>query len=430
MTVELRTTYLPEIRVGLDKETFFILDSNPHTLLNKLFENDPDRVFLLENTGFDMSMQALRWITKYKSALEKNSSLQEVNDEFKDETIQDVLGFYFEYLTKQDIFPIPVEIGLNKDGKRDVMATKYNQSLKEVNENLAIITGQIEREGALENGVDKTVDIILESGPNTVVVLNSPAGWSGLTRNGEKIIYPDNQTYVYYIDSDNNLNGFTIRTDISLESGEKLTEQSVATELGEKERIKRVVSKPISKSVTSIDEIINLIEEVSGKKFPKQRNELRNKDKLFVLNDQAERIVDDLKKSLKRDVSHLSLENIKKFVVTVGKSILDLYNQTLVDVTEKTVTTTQRSNDYQVSYYRGHSNDIHRFDYRQLAYKVSQIPGCNGGGNVNNALSSSTSIGNLLDQTMITESAKFCPNCGTKLVCGHCKKCNKIVVKM
>ncbi|HKB88728.1 MAG TPA: hypothetical protein VKC53_03710 [Patescibacteria group bacterium] len=400
-----------EFRVSPDPETQFIFDQRPQVLLEQLFQNDPGNVFLLKGSGFSMDGQLESWINGYKNALDKNESLEKVRHLLIQKTIQDVIGFYYEYLSKQDIFPINVEFQIDENNQRVVYAPKYSETLESV-------TLPDERGGALIEGVKKAVEIMINSDPETIVILNSPKGWSGLTREGKEIVYPDNQSYVYWINSEGNLEALTIRTNIDLETSEKLV--GINKDKGSiKDRLKTVVSNPISKKINGFEGVLDLIEQISGQTFDKIRTEIRNKDTLFTLNSDAQKIIDNLTSFLNENITHLSLQNIKILAKEVGKAVLDLAKQTLTEEKPKSY----YSNRYQGIHPHNFYNDG-LDQYRALAQKVREIPGCNGGGTTESQAMSSV---NNIKQIAIESNGKICRICGTSdgVACGWCKPCWK-----
>lgn len=339
-----------------------------HSTLEKIFKETQNERFLLKGTGFSMHTQIERWINKQRNAIETNSSLEEARKQFISETIQDIIGFYHEYLSGQDIFPIDVEISQNQKGQKIVFANKYNSELQD-------ITSSKERDGALLRGINRVVEILKdEVSENSVVVLLSPKGWSGWEIDGKEVVYPDNQAYVYYIDQDGDLNSITIRTDMTLDQSERMAKISPKNP-DTKERIKNVVSTPIVINDGNFETVLEKIEEVTGKRFDKIRSEIRNRKQLFDLNEDAKTLIDNLEARLLTNVFNLNEEDIKTFVIEVGKTIIELGSLTLPD-SDDTVNST--------TVYLSESGYKDRFD--KILYQIQQIPGCNGGGFVQNSL--------------------------------------------
>lgn len=405
--LETREKHTIDWRVYSDTESLKILQSNPHYLLQEMFTGDPQRVFLLEKTGFKMPMQIQTWINLYNTAIENNTDLNKVTTQLISKTIQDVIGFYFEYLTKQDIFPISVEFKELEDGKKTVYASKYHQTL----ESLAL---PAERDGALAEGVKQAVEILINSGPGTIVFLTSPTGRSGLGHD-----HPDSQTYVYWIKSDGNLDALTIRTDINLVASEKLIGIESSYETSTWDRLKNVVRSPKSVNENSFEAILDLIEEASGQTFEKQREEINNREKLFTLNESASLIITNLKNYLTNHISDLNLESIKLFVVEVGKAILDLSILTLGQQQKPSVV-------YANSGYLHNRPATDSYTtYRAQLEAVQKRRGCNGGGD------SQTAVSFGMEQAQMAMTQNRCQKCGTTegVVCGWCKPCWNIFGK-
>lgn len=393
--------------VCCDADTARVLNSNPQQLLQRIFADDPNNVFLLENTGFNMSIQLQTWMNLYSEAIKKNGNLAEVTKQLISKTTEDVIGFYFEYLSQQDIFPIRVEFVETEDGRKTVYASRYNQTL----ESLALPT---ERDGALAEGVKKVVEILTSSDPRTVVFLTSPKGESGLGYD-----YPDSQTYVYWINPEGHLEAITVRADIDLDSNERLAGIEAGANVSTWERLKRVVSSPRSIRADGFEAVLNLMEEASGQRFDKQRNEIRNREKLFTLNEEALAIIENLKKYLEENISHLNEDSIKLFVVCVGRSILDLAKLTLQQEQEgKIVYTT--ANHYPTG--MGISYQDYYTGYRLIYEQVQAIPGCNGGGDVGTS-PMLHSFGFV--QMQLEGGKEKCQKCGTteNVACGWCSPC-------
>ena len=412
--VETQERLQTSFSVALDTETFDILNTDPGALLKQLFEDDPDKVFLLIGSGFKMETQVQRWIEKHREAYEKRLSSSELSSRFIKETIQDVLGFYFEYLTGQDIFPIKVEFAEDQEGNKTVYASEYGQTL----ESLALVS---ERDGALANGVRKAVDILINSGPETIVFITSPSGWSGLGHD-----YPDTQTYVYWINEDGNLDGATIRTDIGLSDNEKLIGISPTREDSVRERIRTIVSSPQYLQANGFEAVLDLIEEASARTFSKQRDELKRYRELFTLNGEAKEIIGRLETDLLNNISHLNMDSIKLFAKLVGKAILDLRRQVL----DNNINTTTQPNPYRLGQNNNHYYSSNHDMYRHLAYDVQQLEGCNGGGQ-KQAVDARQMLG-LLSQ--VDGGPKYVKNCGA---CGisinafissgyQCPSCHRI----
>ena len=385
-----------------DPETSQIFKTPADEILDNLVpDTDPARMFLLKNSGFDISAQISRWIEEHKSAISEELSLEETRHTLIEQTVQDVVGFYFEYQSGQDVFPIDAEFREIEE-KKTVFSPKYGVELKSV-----VLSD--ERDGAFLEGMNKAIEILTESNPNTIVILNSPSGWSGLKRDGKEINFPNNQSYVYWINSEGNLHALTIRTKADLlETFEKMGKSNNLKTKNERDRIKNVVREPVVIEGKNIIEALNYIEHVSNQKFNKVRKELLERDSLFNLNGEASEIVKNLKKNLLENITHLSFENIRLLSVSVGKAILDLEKLTL-ETSHISYSIQEPSTHYHPFRYQ----DIQTEMYQALEASVSQRIGCNGGGT--NLISQRGVGGTSLFENLENIGNKYVKNCG---VCG------------
>lgn len=338
--------------------SFVVEPTTPETtqeLLDRLFIGN-ERVFLLQGTGFNMVSQIDQWVKEF------NIYDPESKGRLIRKLMSDVTGFYHEYLSKRDIFPFDLEFINDENGNRVVYATKYEQPLEN-------ITNQNERDGMLFEGVKVAVELMKSDEPNTVVFLTSPSGWSGLST-GE---HPDSQTYVYWINTEGDLNAMTLRTNIDLQSSERLIGTS-ATDESERTRIKKVVSTPVRMQVVDdgFIEVLDEIEKASRTKFPKIRNEIKNRDVYKSLTGQEDQevkeILDRLQIYILQEVNGNDDFSIKNLARAVGKSILDM----------------QHAVNKRVNKFKEETTVVVGFDspevkYQVLHQEVKQILGCSNG---------------------------------------------------
>jgi hypothetical protein len=372
--VHTETHNKPEFVVAYDHDTYKIVTTPPSELIEEYFQDDLDSPFLLRKTGFSMEMQLLRWINKHNEAY-RDGDLERTRQNFIQETVQDVISFHYEYQSGQDIFPINVEFVEDPNGIKTVYATKYHESLKTVNKNLELLTGQKERNGAMAEGVDTAIDIITTSENNVAVVILSPKGPSGIYQDGKEIIYPDHQMYVYGINNGGDLDAITIRSSTSLEASERMLGLHPKSDQSTKERIENVVRTPLRIKAESLSDALDLLENASGRKLLKQRNELTNRHDLFNLNEEASKVVNNLQSFLMVNITDLSRENIILFVTAVGKAILDLENLVLPPQEQHVA-----HQKFYTDVYEPNKGYIEMSSYQTLYDRVKQRKGCNGGG--------------------------------------------------
>lgn len=336
---------------------FVVKPTNPEAtqeLLTRLFSDD-EKVFLLQGTGFDMVSQIDQWVKEF------NIYDPESKNKLIEKTMSDVTGFYHEYLSRRDIFPFDLEFTEGTKGEKVVYASKYHQPLEN-------ITNSNEREGKLLEGIKIAVELMKNAEPNTVVFLTSPSGWSGLSTGA----HPDSQTYVYWITQNGDLNAMTLRTDIDLQTSERLVDINTTNE-PERTRIKNVVSTAVKMQVVNdgFIEVLDKIEEMSGTKFPKLRNEIQNRDIYKSLTGQEDKevkeILDQLQEYMRHEVNGNDDFTTKNLVMAVGRSILDMQhavNKRVNKFDEQTVVV---------------GFDSPEIKYQVLHQEVKQILGCSNG---------------------------------------------------
>lgn len=322
--------------------------------LNRLFQNQ-EKVFLLQGSGFNLVNQIDQWVNEF------DYFNPETKSRLVEKIMSDVTGFYHEFLSKRDVFPFDLEFKNNEHGERIVYASKYDQPLEN-------ITDSNEREGSLLEGIKTAIELMKKVEPNTVVFLTSPEGWSGLPTGA----HPDSQTYVYWIDKNGDLKAMTLRTDIDIESSEKLIGRN-SNNKNEKVRIKDVVKTPVVMKVVGdgFIEVLNKIEESADRKFDKLRDEIKNRENYKNLTSKdditVKIILDQLRLFIEVNVNEKDDDSIRDLALGIGKSILDMQNA----VNRRT-----KKYDEQTLIVGYDSPEI---KYQILAQEVKQILGCSNG---------------------------------------------------
>lgn len=225
-----------------------------------------------DKTGFKLRQQIQKLDIDYQAKLSEGESPQQAIFEWTQETAEDIEGFWFEYLCQHLVLPIKIEKKFI-DGKWEIVCPRYS------NKPLSETVLPEERNGGAKEGIDKLTEFLTSAPRNSIAILISPSGWSGLkTEEGERIIYTETQIYVYKINLFGRLEAITLRTDSSLFqnkilhsnfSGNQLpcsdglpTNQSVIEEL---------VRNPIliegTELAPSFEDVIKAIQLVKGSKY-------------------------------------------------------------------------------------------------------------------------------------------------------------------
>ncbi len=345
---------LLESRARMERTALDLNFETAHDLFQRLFIGY-EKVYLLQGSGFNMTNQIDQWIRDF------DPNDQESKKILIEKTMSDVRGFYHEFLSRRDIFPFELEIRKNETGERYVYSTKYDQPLEN-------ITQANEREGALLEGVKIATEMIINSEPNTIIILNSPEGWTGLPTGA----HPDNQTHVYWVGLDGDLKALTLRSDIDIVASEKLVGLD-GVNLSLINRIKNVVRNPISVAVVNdgFIEALDLIEKASGHELNKLRHEIQNRDTYIELTGEEDleikQVLSDLELFLNEEINDRSEQTIKKLAFNIGKSILDMQNA--VNKREA-----KYNNQTMVVGY-----DSSEIKYQVLSQQVKEILGCSNG---------------------------------------------------
>lgn len=272
--------------------------------------------YYLSGTGFFVNKQADVFFNGLKKRTLSGERLgPALKKEFAKVKV-DIQAFEDEYLKRQAA--LKWNIGFKEvAGKKRIVATgEYNDTLLEE------ITDKSEREGAVYNlwfKGDKSrsapgVEEWLCNAPkNSLAVIVSPAGWSGMfTPDGKAIRFLETQVYMARIDENGQVAGFTIRWNADIEKNEKLQKRlglQVEHAAGQKERIQQTVKNVAFLSgnnntgnlAKTIDEVINIMEEVSespivfeGKTFSDIRAFLHNPELFSHRHHQTTRLLADL----------------------------------------------------------------------------------------------------------------------------------------
>lgn len=163
-----------------------------------------------DKTGFKLRQQLQKLAIDYQTKLSEGKSPQSAISEWTQETSEDVEGFWFEYLCQHLVLPIKIEKKFI-DGKWEIVCPRYS------NKPLTETVLPEERNGAAKEGISKLTEFLTSAPENSMAILISPSGWSGLkTDDGERITYTETQIYVYKINLLGKVEAITLRTDCSL----------------------------------------------------------------------------------------------------------------------------------------------------------------------------------------------------------------------
>lgn len=374
---------------------------------------EKESIFLLPRTGFNVELQ----VNKLKVALNNGSDREKVISDWEKQTKEDIWGFWLEYLKKEHILPINMEL---KDGV--IVANKYGgQTCLE-------ITSEAERDGSVKRSVKKMQDFLASAPPGSVAILTGPPGWSNLLNSeGKPIFYPDTQTYIFYLNPQRKLEALTVVSDFSLEDNEtflsRLTDFEPDLNQTEKERITKVTSFPILMSPPkglyfNLEGIIKSLDQINPSAFNLTRalSSLERLDTKREIDSEISEVVSQIGKYLKTNFDPENPRCFKYLRKLIGKVILDL---TSIHLEKSSPRHFQR-------YFELYPENRYQ---RTLAFLQTRR-GCNGGGLLNQT-TIETPFG---PRSILAEEkgpTRFCDTCNrfvdTYIVKGvvYCSICNE-----
>ncbi len=367
----------------------------PKTFICSPSVEEDESIFLLPHTGFSVELQ----VHKLETALKKGLDRKKTISSWEKQTREDIWGFWLEYLKKEHLLPINMEL---KGGV--LVARKYGEQA------CLEITSKEEREGSVKNSLKRMQDFLALAPAGSVAILTSPPGWSNLfDSEGKPIFYPDTQTYVFYLDPQRKLEALTVVSGFSLKDNEtflsRLTDFKPDINQTKKERIIKVTSSPILMSPPKgfyfdLEGIIKSLDQINPKAFNLARA-LSSLEKLNTkreIDSEVSDIVNQIGKYLKDNFDPENPRCFKYLRKLVGKVILDITNIHL----EKT-------------FPQFYSRDLHlnlRGSFRRALAFLQTRRGCNGGGKLNQS-----SIETIFGRRRILAEER-----GPSRFCGTCNK--------
>jgi hypothetical protein len=298
--------------------------------LNEPYYTPEERIFLLENSGFNIAAQTKPLA---ESSKPKEQYYWEVED-FITKSTEDLRAFHYEYLARKPILAHNYKIK-KINGSQRVVSEKY------LDTPLDDVTSTAEREGALKEGIDTLVANLPKAPNRSMFILTSPNGWSGLASpDGNEYVYPESQTYAYIKQGDEII-AITIRSDMDLSEHEKLLGIESDENLSTKERIKQTISTvryiPPGKeaSFESLTQAIaNTMDSqtlwIDGNKVHTAQDmeaEIANKDTQELLEQDLDEIIAGFAEFVRANIHDNNPETIKKLNIALGKTIIEISNK-------------------------------------------------------------------------------------------------------
>ena len=331
-----------------------------------------EQVFLLPDTGFNINLQM--------NMLPKTPTTEEFDSWLK-KTREDIKAFWLEYLVRLPLLPIQVDIG-NKDDDARLVAPDYG------NVNLVDTISESERNGSVKRSIGKIEEFLTNAGPNSIAILTSPPGWSGLVdEKNDPISYPDSQTYIFYKNSQEKIKGVTLVSHMDLSGNEDMlysfSGQKVNENLTTKERTAIVTDTPIllesnGQYAFNLEGIVRAIHAINPDSFDLKR--------VLSLSDNLDNLqqittwsyVDSLIKNFESSSSKIFNEDNlpENTAKMLGLTILEISRATRILHQEDTTDVSS----YAPVYYGSESQHSPHINYREELRHLQSLGGCNGGG--------------------------------------------------
>lgn len=333
------------------------------------------------------------------------------------QTEQDIKGFILEYLAEGLVFPIFYKV---KRGEGRVTAPLYGDK------NIEDTVSEQERDGSVKRSVRKIQQFFLNSNTpdGALAIMTSPSGWSGFTdQEGRPIVYPDSQTHIFQKRTEE-IVGFTIRTDFSLEEHRELLKRLQGYDIVLREA---TVSDYVNHVVGIIPvntemKIQNIVDTMKGTRIDISQSYFAYKDRSW----------DEVYRDLDRREELWRFDERTKEIVEEFKEYVFSHHLTREGVKEALAVTVFRvakflrgEKHHQVS--KSYKGDI---PYGHVLREVQSLPGCAGGGN-DNFVDSITPRHTLSADVMNCVTCPFCNKIvdailtEDEIICPDCKKSAK-----
>jgi len=369
---------------AIPSEVSQVLDVEIDDLFEELFE-DQDNKYLLPGVGFSVKKQVKLLIDDYREILNKGGVIDDVLPLWLERTREDIELFCYEYPLGMFVFPNRIEVGENKEGGTVFYAPRYRKNLMDT------ILPQ-ERDGAVVEGIKRTEELFGVIPNNSCALLVSPLGESGLQDDrGSEIEYLDTQIYTYLKDQEGEVQSVTLRTDLSLGECEELILGAPEKRKTIWERAKIVASTPRASVAGSFEEVVELLESLTGRNYQNLYKEIDKWSKSRILDPKIIARMERFETLVLENISDLTPKQTRLLAIELGKTILDIY-----------LVIQDESGDPAGS----------KYSYFDALSKLQQLPGCNGGGKVTSLPLIFTSFGpRLIKAKMMNERASFCCRC-------------------
>ena len=345
---------------------------------------------------------------------------------WSEQTKQDILGFSLEYLSQGLVFPIRYEKRQRDDGQFELYDPKYNKSM------LSGVSDK-ERNGEVVRSLSKIEDFFLN--PNTpdgsFAIMPSPKGETGLTTDdGRPIFYPDSYFYIMTKLGDE-VRGFTIKTDFSLAESRAAIKTLTGIELPQDASSEEYVGALAlikKEDGFGIDDIVDILRNsrdssefaFEERGWSEVEKDIKRGFELYNFNNKTQAIIEDFEQYAESDFRSETVLRKALAATILRLSKLFLFDQTKVsdirfDLSKQNI-----------------PGYVQQITFGDVLDRVSQIPGCAGGGISNDGKTSIidsliSRIGKSSDasdeQSYSFDKLADCVMCNEKKMVGPCNLC-------
>lgn len=358
--------------------------------------------YYLSGTGFFVKNQTDSFISGLKQRVRTGERFDTALDSELVKVKVDIEAFEDEYL--KQLAGLKWNIGWKEvDGRKRIVAKAYNNTL------LENVTSKSEREGAVHE-LWVNVEKWLQTAPeNSLAVIVSPDGWSGLsTPDGKPIRYIETQVYAVKTKKNGELEAYTFRNDANIFQNEQLQRKFglvVPNATSQKEQIKQTLKNVAffrgdnpNNKIKNMEDVVDAMEEVKGnsiaikgKSFGDIRAFLRDPQDFLQRHDKTPELTAQFEEFVKWEFSqgHPEQETTTNLQIALALTILKLNK--LYREKEQTKIFPERTYGERIFPYAYVKND--RMDYKSEIEDLKKKGGCAGGGTSREEKSNVDSMG-------------------------------------
>src|SRR3990167_4825765 len=334
--------------------------------------------YRLPGTGFNVKLQIDQLERDIQQGKKNGQSSAEVLEENFQRIEQDIQGFKTEYLCEGLLFPIVLDKEII-DGRQRIVAAMYGKK-----QPLSDFISPLERKGAVKKSIEDIEQFLATAPPGSIAVMTSPDGPSGFAG----ITYQDTQTYIFRVMEDGRPMGFGVRTDMLLVQNRHLLTalgKDIQMHENPQDEIVEIVANPIfikcdqGQKGWTFEDVVDIIKFIKksdfaykNRSFDEIYQQLQNPQDLWTLDETTERLTNNLKaffldKLAKGDYSRQELEiALGITILKLARAIRGGKEQINSAGTERRHIKSTKTSDFT--------------PYQNILTEVQGLPGCNGGG--------------------------------------------------